>query len=705
MWRVRWRLGVVMRRLKRGRAVVVRWNAMVEDGGLMCAMSEFVALAATCKEAEWLKNLLLEIPVWVKPIAPISIRCDSAATLAKAYSQMYNGKSRHLGVRHSMIRELITNGVVSIEFVRSQQNLADHLTKGLARDLVIKSAEGVRLKGLKHMFNDGGDVASLFSRDYIPIKSLRFEHSAFLEGPGESLGGVEGPAEEIGLVEIPREATVEDSIKPTAADHSQLGKYFPRAVDIPCHKALYFLHEFGLLAYTVPHFHGESHDETNEDDENNKKNENKNNGNKRKRKPSGGIGNEKADYWKYFDPKMERPDRPNGPLVKMAHYDDWVMHKRVINFKRINSHRGEDIGRVLLKCINGWGIKNVMTITVDNITLNDTALKYLIEHLPSMYDNGKHFHIRCMAHIINLVVKDGLKVHPNEVETIGLAVKYIKSSSQRIEKFKGCIKNTCDSNRFLITECPTRWNSTYDMLKSAIDLQDAFYNYSMKNASFSRDLNAIPRRTDFDILDIDKHLREWEFVPKLDKMVSKMRLKYDKYWGDYKKINHYMYFAVLLDPTMKSEVLGYGFRHLMENGCIPEENEDEENTPLEFLTDNEKEDKVKQLVYEVETNIGVLFALYNEKYGTKLTNNSSDVHKSSSTQSRNTTRRRGNTFLNSFKSQNTSRSIGGDDELKIYLKEPILELDDGKNFDILFWWKINSPRFPIVSKMTKGNKS
>ncbi|GJZ75160.1 zinc finger, CCHC-type containing protein [Tanacetum coccineum] len=71
---------------------------------------------------------------------------ECAATLAKAYSQMYNGKSRHLGVRHSMIHELITNGVVSIEFVRSQQNLVDHLTKGLARDLVIKSAEGMGLK-------------------------------------------------------------------------------------------------------------------------------------------------------------------------------------------------------------------------------------------------------------------------------------------------------------------------------------------------------------------------------------------------------------------------------------------------------------------------------------------------------------------------------------------------------------------------------
>ncbi|GJV01074.1 hypothetical protein Tco_1334643 [Tanacetum coccineum] len=108
--------------------------------------SKFVALAAAGKEAEWLRNLIFEILLWSKLIVPISIRCDSVATLAKAYSQMYNRKSRHLGVRHSMIHELIMNGVVSIEFARSQQNLADHLTKGLARDLVIKSVEEMGLK-------------------------------------------------------------------------------------------------------------------------------------------------------------------------------------------------------------------------------------------------------------------------------------------------------------------------------------------------------------------------------------------------------------------------------------------------------------------------------------------------------------------------------------------------------------------------------
>ncbi|GKB49190.1 hypothetical protein Tco_0899943 [Tanacetum coccineum] len=108
--------------------------------------SEFVALAATGKKVEWLRNLILDILLWSKPISPISIHCDSVVTLVKANSQMYNENSRHLGVRHSMIRELIMNGMVFIEFVRSQQNLADHFTKGLARDLVLKSAKWIGLK-------------------------------------------------------------------------------------------------------------------------------------------------------------------------------------------------------------------------------------------------------------------------------------------------------------------------------------------------------------------------------------------------------------------------------------------------------------------------------------------------------------------------------------------------------------------------------
>ncbi|GJS58182.1 zinc finger, CCHC-type containing protein [Tanacetum coccineum] len=121
------------------------WINLVEDSSSTSGWVFLLggALTATGKEAEWLRNLIHEIPIWPKPIAPISIHCDSAITLAKAYSQIYNGKSRHLGVRHSMIMELIMNGMRSIKFVQSQHNLANQLTKAFARDLVIKSVIGM----------------------------------------------------------------------------------------------------------------------------------------------------------------------------------------------------------------------------------------------------------------------------------------------------------------------------------------------------------------------------------------------------------------------------------------------------------------------------------------------------------------------------------------------------------------------------------
>nr|GEV41602.1 zinc finger, CCHC-type [Tanacetum cinerariifolium] len=119
---------------------------LIPNNGLKLITIWWMATKFVGKKSEWLRNLILKILLWSKPTSHISILCGSVATLEKAYSQIYNGKSRHLGIRHSMIYELIMNGVVSIEFVKSQQSLADYLMKRQARDLVIKSVEVMGLK-------------------------------------------------------------------------------------------------------------------------------------------------------------------------------------------------------------------------------------------------------------------------------------------------------------------------------------------------------------------------------------------------------------------------------------------------------------------------------------------------------------------------------------------------------------------------------
>ena len=51
--------------------------------------------------------------------------------LIGAQSNVYNGKSRHIRHRHNTIRQLLSSDIVAIDYVRSKNNIADPLTKGL----------------------------------------------------------------------------------------------------------------------------------------------------------------------------------------------------------------------------------------------------------------------------------------------------------------------------------------------------------------------------------------------------------------------------------------------------------------------------------------------------------------------------------------------------------------------------------------------
>ena len=62
---------------------------------------------------------------------------------------MYNSESRRICHRHNTIRQLFSTGVISLDYVKSKDNIVDSLTKGLNRELVEKSLKGMRLKPLK----------------------------------------------------------------------------------------------------------------------------------------------------------------------------------------------------------------------------------------------------------------------------------------------------------------------------------------------------------------------------------------------------------------------------------------------------------------------------------------------------------------------------------------------------------------------------
>ena len=84
--------------------------------------------------------------MWPQPVPAICIHCDSQSSISRVQSHMYNDKSQHIRRRHNTIRQLLSNGIMTIEYIRSKENIADPLTKGLTRDQVSKSSRGMGLK-------------------------------------------------------------------------------------------------------------------------------------------------------------------------------------------------------------------------------------------------------------------------------------------------------------------------------------------------------------------------------------------------------------------------------------------------------------------------------------------------------------------------------------------------------------------------------
>ena len=100
---------------------------------------EFIALDKTGKEAKLLWNFLEDILDWSNSMLAICIHSDSQAAIGRAWSIVYNGKSRHIRWGHNIIRQLLSSGIITIDFVRSKDNIVDPLTKGLTRELVESS--------------------------------------------------------------------------------------------------------------------------------------------------------------------------------------------------------------------------------------------------------------------------------------------------------------------------------------------------------------------------------------------------------------------------------------------------------------------------------------------------------------------------------------------------------------------------------------
>jgi len=107
--------------------------------------SELISLYTTCSEAEWLKDLLSEFSIVPRSILSISVHIDSRFNIEILKQENANKKmNRHIQIKLMSVQCLLGK-VVILNFVKSEKNLIDPLTKVLSRSLVLKSSRKIGL--------------------------------------------------------------------------------------------------------------------------------------------------------------------------------------------------------------------------------------------------------------------------------------------------------------------------------------------------------------------------------------------------------------------------------------------------------------------------------------------------------------------------------------------------------------------------------
>ncbi|CAH1426266.1 unnamed protein product [Lactuca virosa] len=217
--------------------------------------------------------------------------------------------------------------------------------------------------------------------------------------------------------------------------------------------------------------------------------------------------------------------------------------------------------------------------------------------MKSLVYDGKLFHLRCCAHILNLIVQDGLKQIDVAVEKVRECVKYVKGSSARKTRFSQCLsQNLLDSKKALMQDVTTRWNSTYMMLSCALYYRLAFSHLSLSDSNFqdcpsSNEWERVEKICSFmkvfydatlqfsgslyptsnlyfpQIFGIHLKLVEEKKSPDeyMTKIATQMWNKFNKYWADF---NVLLAIVVVFDPRYKLSFIDFCYKKLYGEGSL-----------------------------------------------------------------------------------------------------------------------------------------
>lgn len=97
---------------------------------LSSSEAEYVAAAASAQDLMNLKGILKDFNISHDTV----LFCDNKSSIMLSKSNQNSKRSKHIDIKHHYLKDLVLNKEIIIEYVSTDQNLADILTKSLGKE-------------------------------------------------------------------------------------------------------------------------------------------------------------------------------------------------------------------------------------------------------------------------------------------------------------------------------------------------------------------------------------------------------------------------------------------------------------------------------------------------------------------------------------------------------------------------------------------
>jgi hypothetical protein len=111
---------------------MILWQSRKQSNIALSTMEAeyIVACSASC-EAIWLRKLLIDL--FDLEMEATTILCDNQSCIKMIENHVFHDRSKHIEIRYHYICDMVQRGALKLQYVSTDEQVADVLTKPLSR--------------------------------------------------------------------------------------------------------------------------------------------------------------------------------------------------------------------------------------------------------------------------------------------------------------------------------------------------------------------------------------------------------------------------------------------------------------------------------------------------------------------------------------------------------------------------------------------